>query len=176
MGTNDGARQIELLETVRKKRAALEARLRKEPYTQIADKLSVSVETVRCWVKEMTVTMLPQEEIEELRAQEAAGWDDLQQRAYQMIDMLNIQAARKIEADLNVAYETEQIRQWQEHIGRLKESRAKLLGIQVPVKVNHAVTVRTQFDEEVEALVSDLLGGGMVMSQPTDVDTGSEDI
>lgn len=175
MSTNNTAKQIELLDTVRKKRAALEARLRKESFSSIADRMGVTITTVRNWVDEMTVTMLPAEESAELRAQEVAGIDILEARAHEMIDMLARQAARKELNQENIQYETEQIARWQEHIVRLKERRSKYLGLDTPPIVKHNVTVRTEFDAEVESLVSDLLGGGNVMSHPEIVDVGTDD-
>lgn len=163
---------MELLETVRKKRTALERRLNKVPFRVIADELHVSVGTVRYWVKEMTQIMLPQEEIEELRAQEAAGLDETEERARQAIGMLMAQAMRKEADGQTVSYELEAIKGWQEHIVHIKRQRAMLLGINAPVKVEHKHTVRTEFDAEVESLVSDLLGGGKVLSDPENVDVG----
>lgn len=163
---------MELLETVRRKRTALERRLNKVPYRIIADELGVSVGTVRFWVKEMTQIMLPQEEIEELRAQEAAGLDETEERARQAIGMLMAQAIRKEADGQTVSYELEAIKGWQEHIAQIKKQRAMLLGINAPVKVEHKHTVRTEFDAEVESLVSDLLGGGKVLSDPENVDVG----
>lgn len=174
MSSPTDAKQLELLETVRKKRAALEARLRKESYRAIADKLDVSVGTVRTWVKEMTQTYLPQEDIEELRAQEAASIDESEQNAVWAIDMLKREGARRELNEESVAGILDQIARWQEHIVNLRKQRALLLGLNTPVQVKHNVTVRTEFDAEVESLVSDLLGGGNVMSAPDVVDTGSE--
>lgn len=172
MPTPEDKRGVELLETVRKKRTALERRLAKVPYRVIADELKVSVGTVRLWVKEMTVTMLPQDEIEELRAQEAAGIDESENRANIAIQMLMRQAARKEENNESVNYELEQIGKWQEHIVSLRKQRAMLLGLNAPVQVQHKHTVRTEFDAEVESLVTDLLGGGKVLSNPDQVDVG----
>ena len=165
---------IELLETVRKKRAVLEARLRKEPHHKIADRMGISVYTVRLWLKEMTQTMLPQDEIEELRAQEAAGIDALEQRANDMLDMLLKEGASREAEGLSNLVIVEQLQRVQEHVIVLKKRRAMLLGLDTPVTVKHNITVRTEFDAEVEALVSDLLGGGNVMSAPDQVDVGSD--
>lgn len=174
MPTPESPKAIELLETVRKKRAALEARLRKEPYRQIADNLGVSVGTVRMWVKEMTVTMLPQEELVELRAQEAAGYDASELRILTAIGLLIDIIEKRNREDLPVGHQLEQMAGFEDRLNNVRKQRALLLGTNVPVKVNHAVTVRTEFDQEVEELTSLLLNGGDLLSGPEDVDTGQE--
>lgn len=173
MTTNpNDAKGIELLETVRKKRAALEARLRKEPYRKIADDLGVSVPTVRLWVKEMTQTMLPQEEIEELRAQEADSLDASEQRLLTAIGLIIDIIESRHKESLPIGHQLEQLAVYEDRLNQVRKQRAQLLGIMVPVKVNHAVTVRTEFDAEVEELTSLLLNGGDLLSGPDQVDTG----
>ena len=157
------------------KRAALEARLRKESYVSISDRLGVSVNTVRAWVKEMTVTMLPQEEAEELRAHEVAGYDQSEQRLQAYMDMCAREAARREAEGLPFTHQLEQLGKFEEILSKVRTQRAHLLGINVPVQVKHNVTVRTTFDAQVEGLVSDLLGGGNVMSAPDMVDVGEDE-
>lgn len=164
--------QLEHLETVRKKRTALERRLKKVSYRAIADELQVSVSTVTSWVKEMTVTMLPQEEVEQLRAQEAAAWDESERRMEALIEMVAEIAARREREQLPIGHQLEQIAGFEDRIANCRKQRALLLGLNAPVSVKHAHTVRTEFDAEVEGLVSDLLGGGYVLTKPDEVDTG----
>lgn len=174
MGSPNDAKQIELLETVRKKRAALEARLRKESYRSISDRLGVSVGTVRVWVKEMTQTMLPPEECEELRAQEANSLDESESRILAMIQMSAKAAAARDEEGLPFGHQLELMARLEDQLDKVRKQRAMLLGLNTPVQVKHNITVRTEFDAEVEALTSELLGGGNVMSTPDMVDTGEE--
>lgn len=166
------AKQLEHLETVRRKRAALEMRLKKISYRAIADELEVSVGTVTSWVKEMTVTMLPQEDIEQLRAQEVAGYDESERRMQALIEMVADIAAQRKRDDLPIGHQLEQIAGFEDRINTVRKQRALLLGLNAPVTVKHAHTVRTEFDAEVEGLVSDLLGGGHVLTKPDEVDTG----
>ncbi len=172
--TPDSAKGVELLETVRKKRAALEARLRKVPYRVIADDLDVSVATVRFWVKEMTQTYLPQEDIEELRAQEANSYDESERRIQTMMEMVAREGQRREAEGLSIDAQVERMQQLENTLTNVRKQRALLLGLNTPVQVKHNVTVRTEFDAEVESLVSDLLGGGNVMTDPELVDVGEE--
>ncbi len=155
-------------------RAALEARLRREPLRKIADDLGVSMSTVRTWIKEMTQTYLPQEEIEELRAMEADSLDASEHRILTCMGLLiDIIEARTRES-LPVGHQMEQMAGFEDRLNNVRKQRALLLGLNVPVKVNHAVTVRTEFDAEVEELTSLLLNGGDLLSGPDDVDAGQE--
>ncbi len=173
MSTNPSdPKAVEHLETVRKKRTALERRLKKVSYRAIADELGVSVGTVTTWVKEMTVTMLPQEEVEQLRAQEATAWDESEQRLLALIEMVARVAEKRERDDLPIGHQLEQLAAFEDRLAVVRKQRALLLGLNAPVTVKHAHTVRTEFDAEVEGLVSDLLGGGTVLSQPDEVDTG----
>ena len=162
----------EHLESMRRKRTALERRLQKVSYRVIADELDVSVGTVTKWVKDMIVIMLPQEEVEQLRAQEAAAWDESERRMLTLIAMVARIAERRERNDLPIGYQLEQIAGFEDRLASVRKQRALLLGLNVPVQVKHNVLVRTEFDAEVEGLVSDLLGGGNVMSAPHEVDTG----
>lgn len=165
---------IELLETARKKRAVLEARLRKESLRSISDRMGVSVGTVRVWIKEMTQTYLPLEEETELRAQEAAGIDALEANAYTMLDWLMREGARREQNQESTTGIVDQMQRVQEHITNLKKRRAALLGLDTPVKIKHQVTVRTEFDAEVEELTSWLTGGGNLLTGPDEVDLGAD--
>lgn len=174
MSSPTDAKQLELLETVRKKRAALEARLRKEPYRVIADRLGVSIGTVRTWVKEMTQTYLPVEECEELRQQEANSLDESESRILKMMEMVAKEAADRMAEHVPIGQHVDRMASLETQLASVRKQRALLLGLNVPVKVNHNITVRTEFDAEVEALCSDLLGGGNVMSAPDMVDVGED--
>lgn len=174
MSTPESPRQIEALETVRKKRAALESRLRKEPYRVIADNLGVSIGTVRTWIKEMTQTYLPQEECEELRAQEANSLDESETRVLKLMEMTARLAAQREEQGLPFGHQLEQLERFENTLASIRKQRALLLGLNVPVQVKHNITVRTEFDAEVEALCSDLLGGGNLMTTPDVIDVGTE--
>lgn len=167
-------RELEALEVVRKKRACLEGRLRKESYASLSDRLGVSVPTVRVWVKEMTQTMLPQEEIEELRAQEAAGYDRSEALTNTIIEMAMREGAQREREGLSTLVIQDQLAKLNQQLNDIRKARALLLGMNVPAKVEHKVTVRTEFDAEVESLVADLLGGGMVLTQPDFVDVGDD--
>lgn len=155
-------------------RAALEARLRKEPLRKIADDLSVSVSTVQTWIKEMTQTMLPQEQVEQLRAMEADGLDASENRILTAIGFLIDVVESRHKEQLPVGHQLEQLAGFEDRLVSLRKQRALLLGLNVPVKVNHAVTVRTEFDAEVEELTSLLLNGGDLLSGPDQVDIGDD--
>ncbi len=152
------------------KRKALELRLGKASYAYISDQLGVSVATAHQWVRELTAIQLPAEEMEDLRAHEAAGWDASEQRLMGMIQMMADQATRRLidDPDYSVANETIRIESLERTLADVRKQRALLLGINRPTLVKHNVTIRNVFDEEIEALVAELAGGGNIMS-PADL-------
>jgi transposase len=174
MSSPSDQKTLEHLETVRKKRTALERRLQKVSKRAIADELGVSVSTLTIWLKEMTQTMLPQDEIEELRAQESANLDESENRILTLMQMTAKEAARREADGESIGSHVDRMNTLETQLQNVRKQRALLLGLNTPVTVKHNITVRTEFDQEVEALVSDLLGGGNVMTTPEMVDTGGE--
>ena len=174
MASPSDSKTLEHLETVRKQRTALEMRLKKHSYRAIADEIGVSVSTVTIWIKELTQTMLPQEEAAELRAHEAASYDESEKRILAMMELCARDAARREAEGQAYGYQLEQLERFETVLINVRKQRAMLLGINVPVTVKHNITVRTEFDAKVEALVSELTGGGNLMTTPDMVDVGDE--
>jgi transposase len=168
-------KQVEQQEKFRKMRVALERRLKKVSYRAIADELGVSVSTITIWVKEMTQTMLPQDEVEALRAHEAAGLDESEQRIMGMMQLISFEAERRQTEGLSFQPQIESYERYETLLNNVRKQRAMLLGINVPMRVKHNITIRTEFDAEVEALCSDLLGGGNLMTGPDMIDVGEDD-
>lgn len=171
-------KDIERLELWNKKRRALELRLGKASYVKIADELSISVATAHQWVRELTAIQLPQDDMDDLRAQEAAGYDASEERLLGLMAMLAAQAQRKLDATKglgDVTAETQRIESIERTLADVRKQRAMLLGLNKPTLVKHNVTIRNVFDEEIEALVAELAGGGNIMSDPEMVDTGDND-
>jgi|SRR5882724_576951 len=153
-----------------KKRRALELRLAKEPYSRIADELDVSTATAHQWVRELTAIQLPQEDMDDVRAHEAAGYDASEQRVTAMMAMVADIAAERKAKNEPIGYQIEQLNSLEKTLGEVRKQRALLLGINRPVLVKHNVTIRNVLDDEIEALVSELSGGGNIMSDPEMVD------
>jgi hypothetical protein len=166
--------QLQTDERYRLMRVALERRLQKVSLRAIADELNVTIATVRTWIREMTQTMLPQQEIEELRAHEAAGLDESEERIRSIIAGIKKLAAERETERLSISTQLDQLAMFEDRLERIRKQRAQLLGLNVPMQVKHNITVRTEFDAEVEALASDLLGGGNLMTTPEMIDVGEE--
>lgn len=160
---------VEPVELLRMKRECMNLRLKSWGYMALADKFGVSVPTIRNWLTEMTLYCLPETEIEELRAQEAAKIDADELTANQAIEMLMVQGTEIREHGGNVADTLEAIRKWEEFKANLRKQRAIMLGLNRPVMVSHVHKIRTEFDEEIEALVAELAGGGKLLSTPDQV-------
>lgn len=165
---------IERSEVWRKKRRALELRLAKVSYRAIAAELEVNVATCHTWVKELTATELPPEDMETLRQQEADAYDASEQRLLGLIGMVAESAQVKKDNAVDYSEETRRIESLERTLMDVRRQRAMLLGINKPVSVTHNVKIRNVFDEEIEALVAELSGGGNIMSDPELVDSGDE--
>ncbi len=166
---------IERTEVWRKKRRALELRLAKVPYRAIAKELDINVATAHQWVRELTAIELPQEDMEELRSHEADGYDASEARLLGLMGMVAEQAQRKKDNNESTDEEVKRIESLERTLMDVRRQRALLLGINKPTLVKHNVTVRNVFDEEIEALVSELSGGGNIMSDPDMVDVGDNE-
>jgi hypothetical protein len=167
--------EVERIEVWRKKRRALELRLAKVSYRAIAEKLDIQVGTAHAWVKELTAIELPQEDMEEIRTHEADGYDASEQRLLGLMSMVAEQAQRKKDEGLSTDEEVKRIESLERTLMDVRKQRALLLGINRPTLVKHNVTVRNVLDEEIEALVSELAGGGNIMSDPELVDVGDNE-
>lgn len=163
------SRDVEPVELLRMKRECMHLRLKSWSHASLADRFGIAPSTVKAWLTEMTLYCLPETETEELRAQEAAKIDADELTANQAIDMLIEQGRRITEANGNVAETLEAIRRWEQFKHDLRNQRAKMMGLNKPVQVLHAVKIRTEFDAEIETLVAELLGGGKLLSTPDQV-------
>lgn len=169
-----GDQSLERADTWRKKRRALELRLAKRSFRAISDELGVSLPTVQNWVRECTAIMLPQQELDEVRAHEADNLDQSEHRILTAMQLAAEQAAEFKEQGLPIPSLIQTISELEKRLSDVRKQRAALLGLNMPVKVNHAVTVRTSYDEEIEALVSELTGGGSLLSGPDMVEVDPE--
>lgn len=163
--------EVEAIERSRKRKRAAQLRVYESwSYSQIADELECSVATARMWVREETAIMLPKEEADELREHQVAKIDADEQTAHQAIQMLKTQAIRYQQEGRDLTRIIDDLRKWQEQKSALRRERATLLGLNLPIKVVHSGKVNITFDEDVEQLVTDMLGGGNLMSLPDEVD------
>ncbi len=161
--------EVESIELLRRKKRALELRLQSKSLRAIGAELGVTAKTADAWIREMTITQLPQEETEAVRAHEAAKIDGDEETANRAIEMLINEGTQRQERGETTIDVLEAIRRWQDTRRELRRQRALMLGLNKPVLVEHTHNINKEFDQEIESLVTDLLGGGKVMSLPEDV-------
>lgn len=167
---------LEHSETLRRKRRAYQARVHEsKSLAAIGDELGVTATTALAWVREMMVINLPPEEEEHLRRVDVVKIDASEQRAITAIGMLQYEGQRRIDMAKDITDVVESIRKWEERLSAIRQERAKLLGLNKPIAVRHTHIVRSEFDEEIEELVSALSGGGFVMTQPDELEVGDVD-
>lgn len=162
--------EVERLETWRKKRDVFEMRQKLVPYREIGEKLNLSVTTVRAYYQEMCVVLMPSEDIEEIRNRDIEGYDESERVLRLGVEQLAQQIdERKRERGYVDSRDLRLLGELEDKITNIRRARALLTGANKPVEVSHRLTVRTEFDETVEALTSELLGGGTLLSTPDDV-------
>lgn len=173
----------EQLEAARLRKRAVQMRVDRMSYGDIADAMGVSVQTARKWIAIGTQEWLPQETIEELRSHEVAVLDRLERQAFMVLERL----IKDVESRFGKVivmdeegmkefpkYVPEEFIKIQAHILDIQKRRARLLGIDAPIKMLHGMAVRTDYDAEIELLVLAMAGGGKLMTGPEDVDTPKE--
>lgn len=177
MTKNKEEKALVTIDRSAKKRWVLEQRLLRRPYRDIADDIHVTIETVKKWILEGTAQYLPPEETEALRQMDAANIDASEARTLKRIAWIEQQAIDDPEGFVKkgqgsyskTVWAVEEVRKEEELLAKLRQQRARLLGHEQPVQVTHNIKIRTTFDEDIEVLVSELLGGGNVVSHPNDV-------
>lgn len=162
--------ELERLELVRKKRTVFEMRMKRIPFRTIADELQISINTVQAYFREMLQLNIPEETLDEMRSMDIEGYNESERLTLHMIHVVTQEIDKRIqEGESPLAAQLELLTKFNDQLVTIRKARAMLTGMNRPVQVNHNLTVRTTMDEEVEALTSEVLGGGNVMSLPDDV-------
>lgn len=162
--------EIELAETARKKRQAFEMRVRQSlSLREIGDHFGTTANVVQEWLKEVRAWAVPIEDNDDLRQYEADKIDRDENLTLQMLEMVGTQAKRKLSQNQDITRELDMVDKFERTLIELRKQRALLLGLNKPVLVEHRLKIRDTFDEELEMLVTQLTGGGKVMSLPTEI-------
>lgn len=165
---------IDSAETVNKRMRAVDLKVRAWSYRDIARELGVTTNTVISWVREELQRSVPPESREDLRRVEQERWDKSERRMEEMNDFIKAAGAERVKAGADpgdvAVWLADELRKQEQIIHNIRVARAKLLGTNAPLQVSHTHKVRKEFDEEIEALVSELTGGGAVVSMPDEVE------
>ncbi len=163
-------KDIERAELATKKRRVFEMRQKLVPYRVIAEELNLSVNSVRSYYQEMRILLLPIEEVEEIRDRDIEGYNQSERTLNAAVEILAKQIEERMQSkgyadsrDLRLLGELEG------QITDIRKARALLTGANTPIRVDHNMKVRVTFDEDIEALTSELLGGGNLLSPPDKV-------
>jgi DNA-binding transcriptional regulator LsrR (DeoR family) len=164
-------KELERQETLRKKRECFDLYVnQKLPYRVIAERMNLSILTVRRYVQELILLNIPEEDIEELRRIDIDGYLHSERLCLKSIELVTSQIDAKVAANETVDSKVvELLSKLNDQLVSIRKARAMLLGMNKPVLVSHAVAVRVQYDEKLESLVSELTGGGTLLSGPEDL-------
>jgi transcriptional regulator with XRE-family HTH domain len=160
----------------RLKRRILELRVRSWSYRAIADEVNLSVNTVRRYYAESIAENIPDEDRKEALQLELAKLDESERRIIETIDLIRARAAAAHKEEETIrdgqgfkdplGWAAPLLAKQEELLTNLRKRRAMLKGLDTPVVVQHNIKVRTEFDQEIEALVTELTGGGNVVTPP----------
>ena len=161
---------VERVETARLKRAVFDMRNGAHSYRDISASLNISVPTVRAYYMEMCAVLIPTEEVDEIRNRDIDGYDKSERLCLHSIELVT----KAIDQDLSDEIPLSDrrislLKDLNSQLVEIRKARALLVGANRPVQVNHRLTVRTEMDEDIEALTSELLGGGTVLSAPDEL-------
>ena len=150
---------------------AVGMRLDSVPYRVIADELGVSIATITKWISKYMREYVPVEDLDALRAKEADILDRMELACVTLLKQM-AQANENAAADpdfTGLRYGPDDVMKVHDRMLRIQERRTRLLGLDSATKIEATIAL-TAIDPEVEALVSELLGGGPLMSDPRDID------
>ncbi len=162
---------IEQIETLRRKRAAFDMRQTGMSYRLIAEHFGVHTMTAHNWIREVTQMVLPVDTVEELRIMDVDKIDADEYRTNQMLEWLMQDAQRRVDAGevVNTGQLATDINKHQQHLQALRKERAKLLGLEKPIKILHEHELTQPYDKQMEDLVAQLAGGSGLLSNPDEV-------
>jgi hypothetical protein len=161
---------LEAEATARARLRAVHLRLAYWSYDKISQELSVPTTTVRRWVHDMMPEVVPTDDLELLRTRDAEALDGLTRGYHQLLVQMERVNETRVDSDEPLLYGADEFAKVGAQLVRVQERRAKLLGLDKPVLVTHTHKIRTEFDQELESLVSELAGGGHVVTLPDEID------
>lgn len=161
---------IDRLETIRVKRTVFEMRQSLVPYRRISEELNISVTTCQAYYREMTLLLTPPDTVEEIRNRDIEGYDESERTLRTAVQLLTKQIEeRKEERGYIDSRDLRLLGELEDKITNIRKNRALLVGANVPVRVEHSGKVTVTFDEDVEALTAEILGGGVLLTGPDEI-------
>ena len=153
--------ELELQAQAQLKRRVFEMRQQLVPYRVIAEELDLSIGTVRAYYTEMRTIMVPTEDQDEIRSRDIEGYDQSERVLTRAIELLCQQIEEK--KGTKGYIDTRDMRlvgELEDKLVNVRRARAQLTGINVPVKLDHNVTITDARKEHLMEIVNELLGGG----------------
>lgn len=164
-------RKTEALAQAHKHAEAAQHRANGKSYRQIAEIMRVNVHTAHDYVQ-LAIAAVPVEAVEALRTIELARLDEALVEALRQLRMNHVMVShgRIIEGVVDEGPKLAAI----DRIIKISESRRRLLGLDLPVKVSHEVTVHDG-DSDLDREIADLLAKlGAVEESPAALEAPGE--
>lgn len=154
-------KDVELQATAILKRRVFDMRQQLVPYRAIAEELNLSIDTVRRYYSEMRVIMVPKEDQDDIRDRDIEGYDESERVLRRAIQLMCEQIEEKKQSKGYIdSRDMRLVGELEDKLVNVRRARAQLTGINVPVKLDHNVTINDQRKEHLMEIVNELLGGG----------------
>lgn len=153
--------ELELQAQAQLKRRVFDMRQQLVPYRAIAEELNLSIGTVRAYYTEMRAALVPKEDQDDIRDRDIEGYDQSERVLVRAIELLCQQIEEKKAAKGYIdSRDMRLVGELEDKLVNVRRARAQLTGINVPVKLDHNVTVTDARKEHLMEIVNELLGGG----------------
>lgn len=147
---------------------AIRLRLDGLPYRAIAERIGAHPRTIAEWVTKYIRDYVPTEDLDAVKAKEVDTLDRMDAASLGLIQRMDQVNSRLLAADelARPPYGPEDYLRVFDRIIKIQDRRARLLGLDAAMKIDAKVRVTDALDAEIEALASELLGGGVMLSDP----------
>lgn len=153
--------ELELQAQAQLKRRVFDMRQRLVPYRAIAEELDLSIGTVRAYYTEMRAALVPTEDQTEIRDRDIEGYDQSERVLTRAVELLCQQIEEKKQAKGYIdSRDMRLVGELEDKLVNVRRARAQLTGINVPVRLDHNVTITDARKEHLMEIVNELLGGG----------------
>lgn len=125
---------------------------------EAARKFGLDKGTVGHWCRTAKWEEVNADEIDQIRWNQAAELEAMRRATWE-----------RLEATEGEAPDTDDYVKLMTVLRGIQERESKLLGLDAPTRVEHAGRLRVDMNPEIEQLVAELAGGGMLLTQPDEI-------
>lgn len=121
--------------------------------------------TVGHWCRTAQWEAVSADQIEVIRLNQAAELEAMRRATWERLEATH----QDPDTDTEAGVDTDQFVKLMTVLRGIQEREARLLGLDAPSRVEHAGRIKIDMDPELEQLVAELAGGGMLLSGPDEI-------